>query len=198
MSRSHIIWASCSLLFIFQLLPTRSLERGSKRRSRGKGGARGSVARASHIFFMFTADFAAYFRGIFGIFGVLATFYDYLTVWNVRACAQISGVLLQVYACMSVCVCMCVCTANMRSIDEAGRQTGRQTDCRLGQLAKNKANFTFQLRIKQLSIQAVTPESMAGREKWWRGGGMVMESESAATDNLCCFEVRNNEQRRSP
>lgn len=58
-------------------------------------------------------------------------------------------------------MCVYVCTANMRSIDEADRQT----NLRLGQLAKNKANFTFQLRIKQLSIQAVTPESMAKTKK---------------------------------
>lgn len=57
-----------------------SRKREQEKGSRGKGGERGSGARARHIFFMFTADFAAYFQGIFGIFGVLATFYDCLTV----------------------------------------------------------------------------------------------------------------------
>lgn len=70
-----------------------------------------------------------------------------------RACAQISGVLLQEYACMCVC--------GQQTCEVLMRQTDKQTDSRLGQLAKNKANFTFQLGIKQLSIQAVTPESMA-------------------------------------
>lgn len=58
-----------------------SRKREQEKGSRGKGErGRGSGARARHIFFMFTADFAAYFQSIFGIFGVLATFYDCLTV----------------------------------------------------------------------------------------------------------------------
>lgn len=65
----------------FSVAANEESRKRNKRRGAGeRGRERGSGARARHIFFMFTADFAAYFQGIFGIFGVLATFYDCLTV----------------------------------------------------------------------------------------------------------------------
>lgn len=99
-----------------------SSERGSREVA---GGGSGS---ARHIFFMFTADFNAYFRGIFSIFGVLATFYDCALQFQV--CVPVHR--LVEYSCLQECVCVWTCEVLMR-----------QTDLRLGRKIKRTLRFNY-------------------------------------------------------